>query len=1398
MLTLRKFMSRAPVAVVVAAVGILAFWSLVTVEAQDQPGFQVWSDAPNRIIVHWNDEKLGHHRYHEGFKDGEEYVIRWKYTRSGTDRWEFADAKNIGASVGDPDVVIELPDAVPGGSEYDVSLYRTVHSDKQDCMGPAETLDDQSCTFLGTRTITTNLTRTVGGSKPSAWWRGLDGLSQPRRAWAQGTPDGTMYGTDSSSDSLYTVDRSGGSYTLVGSTGTSNPRGLAYDGSTMYGTDGSSGDCYTVNLDTGAFTSRGDTGKGGLTNLEYANSTMYGYHLRSGGGNRYDLATVNLASCAYTNVNGGGLLDVGGLGHDGATMYTMTTSLYTIDLAGGTNSSVGPTGVANPGALAWDGATMYGTSVSADSFYTVNRTAGGLTLVGSTGTSEPRGLAFVPTSNTVPDAPATPTLTAGGRQLQVTWDAPDDGGDAITGYGIQYRQQAAASWTAWPHSGVGRTATITGLANGSTYEVQVRATNGIGNSGWSPTATVALPFPGLPVKPVGFGAQGGEGRIILTWTDPADSSITRYEYKAWAQGTAEPGWAQIPNSGAGTTYYVHSTGGSNAAFNTRLRAVNASGPSLPSEEVAATPAAATSQPPGLASLSAATGDLAGTVVLTWTLNSADDASIDRMYQIRRRPSGGAWTVWTTVPNSWRGALTHTVSGLSSNTLYDFETRASNSVGTSSARAVGNIRTGGSDAPDASPGKINYFAYTQASTTGATLIWDAPTPGSVAIVGYDVRYRQNASPNPEWITTLLASTTAERQITGLLPGTPYEAQVRARNALAAGPWSDTLFFETNSNLFRNAPPYNLEAENIAQSKTRIAVSLDWEAVLDATSYEVRVTSPHSQQIVEAAENRLEIAYELAETDTGGTLMFSVRGKRVSGAETTYTPWAPEVSLFYFVDSTIPVSEVLDAEIAGNREVSQGVMDTRESLDAAITDVSQISGFEPDTRGLMDFLAVLPALLIVGAGTYAGMKFRALGLALGVSSVIAVMSMFVGVAVLGLDVIWPMLGMFGLIAFGILSFIRTYRVSTPVVLYALLFAALHIAAIFAQNMAGFALSGAADYGDSIWSGTPVDDLLAVRKIDSYFDLPGLFATLGDTLFGLYRLAVFDYAAFQGHEGAALWFVAVIKLVLSLATSALTITIIRQLFQTGIFNSAAGLAMVVGGVGAAAVIASVAGDAGGIPQVSITAAQQGATVNEGAPAVFMVSANPAPEQPLLVNITVSQNGGYVESTNLGDKAVTIPPSGSAQFTIPTMDDDANNAAGSVSVAIADPSAQSYQIREPSSATVAVTPILPVVTIAAAAQTVDDDAGPARFTLRTSPALPTDLDVSLSVVETLVGSGTNHVAAPNLGNKTVTIPAGGVTQYNVPLTNGNGTSQLVVTITTGSGYEAGDPSAAIMDVTP
>ena len=95
----------------------------------------------------------------------------------------------------------------------------------------------------------------------------------------------------------------------------------------------------------------------------------------------------------------------------------------------------------------------------------------------------------------IPSAPAAPVLQTRNAALAVSWTAPaDDGGSAITDYDLRYREKPASGDPAWTQlddttASTATTATITGLTNGTEYEVQVRAQNANGEGPWSPTAT---------------------------------------------------------------------------------------------------------------------------------------------------------------------------------------------------------------------------------------------------------------------------------------------------------------------------------------------------------------------------------------------------------------------------------------------------------------------------------------------------------------------------------------------------------------------------------------------------------------------------------------------------------------------------------------------------------------------------------------------------------------------------------------------------------------------------------------------------------------------------------------------------------------------------------------------
>ena len=95
-----------------------------------------------------------------------------------------------------------------------------------------------------------------------------------------------------------------------------------------------------------------------------------------------------------------------------------------------------------------------------------------------------------------PSRPAAPTITATSgstESLDVSWDEPDNQGPPITDYDVQYREGSGGSFTPVTHDGTATTTRITGLTAGTTYEVQVRATNDEGIGEWSASGTGLIP-----------------------------------------------------------------------------------------------------------------------------------------------------------------------------------------------------------------------------------------------------------------------------------------------------------------------------------------------------------------------------------------------------------------------------------------------------------------------------------------------------------------------------------------------------------------------------------------------------------------------------------------------------------------------------------------------------------------------------------------------------------------------------------------------------------------------------------------------------------------------------------------------------------------------------------------
>ncbi len=298
--------------------------------------------------------------------------------------------------------------------------------------------------------------------------------------------------------------------------------------------------------------------------------------------------------------------------------------------------------------------------------------------IGSTAGSPSDAASATPPAK-APAKPDAPTLTPGNTQLTVSWTEPATNGAAITDYDVRYKLSTASdsAWAEWNDTDTSTTigATITGLDNGTRYDVQVRATNSVGDSDWS-DATSAIPAPAVPTKPGAPTLTPGNTQLTVSWTEPATNGATITDYDVRYRPVTDPAsaWTEWNDTDTSTTIGATITGLDNGTrYDVQVRATNSAGDSDWSDATRATPAAVPAQPTGFA---ATPGDTQ--VALAWT--DPSDSSITG-WEVRYKVKTAAdYGIWTEILNSQADTTSHTVPNLTNGTEYTFQVRAVNLIG----------------------------------------------------------------------------------------------------------------------------------------------------------------------------------------------------------------------------------------------------------------------------------------------------------------------------------------------------------------------------------------------------------------------------------------------------------------------------------------------------------------------------------------------------------------------------------------------------------------------------------------------------------------------------------------------------------------------------------------------
>ncbi len=137
-----------------------------------------------------------------------------------------------------------------------------------------------------------------------------------------------------------------------------------------------------------------------------------------------------------------------------------------------------------------------------------------------------------------PSAPRNVMALSRDESIALTWDPPlSDGGASITGYSIRRQSTPYLTWVEVAATGTSHT--LTSLDNGTSYDIQVRASNSEGDSGWSEQIT-ATPRT-VPSQPRSLDLTAGDTSVAASWQEPAadgGSVVTGYRLR-WRTGSED-------------------------------------------------------------------------------------------------------------------------------------------------------------------------------------------------------------------------------------------------------------------------------------------------------------------------------------------------------------------------------------------------------------------------------------------------------------------------------------------------------------------------------------------------------------------------------------------------------------------------------------------------------------------------------------------------------------------------------------------------------------------------------------------------------------------------------------------------------------------------------------------
>lgn len=368
--------------------------------------------------------------------------------------------------------------------------------------------------------------------------------------------------------------------------------------------------------------------------------------------------------------------------------------------------------------------------------------------------ASPASSAVAATPSTTPSAPTSLVATHGNTTASIAFTAGSNGGDAITNY--QYSVDGT-NYTAFSPADAASPVTITGLTNGTTYSVTLKAVN-VNGAGVASSSVSVTPST-TPSAPTSLSAAYGNSLATISFTAGSNggNAISNYQYSL--DGTnytaLSPAQSSSPVTVSGLT--------NGTTYSIYLKAVNINGASSASSSVSVTPSTVPSAPSFITSAAQNGGAL-----LYFGANSNGGSAITN-YQYST-DGGSNYTAFSPVQTS----SPLTVSGLSNGTSYTVLLKAVNMNGASDASNALIVT------PSTTPSAPTSLVVTNQNQS-VSLAFTAGFNGGNAITNYQYSLDNGAS------FTAFSPTQFNSPviITGLTNGNSYYIALKAVNSNGAG-------------------------------------------------------------------------------------------------------------------------------------------------------------------------------------------------------------------------------------------------------------------------------------------------------------------------------------------------------------------------------------------------------------------------------------------------------------------------------------------------------------------------------------------------------------------------------------------------------------------------------------